>query len=148
MKYGNNNHFYELREPWPDLSPDETFRDVGRVCIGENDDVFVLNRGERPVEVFDSSGERLDAWGEGYFSDRPHGMTIGPEGNVYTTDDGNHTVRKFAPDGELLMTLGTENEPSETGHRNSWDISERIASIQRSAGPFNGPTGVAVTDSG
>ncbi len=148
MQYGSGNHVYERREPWPDLPAGETFLDVGRICVDETDDVYALNRSEHPVTVFDSSGNRLDAWGNGYFSERPHGMALGPEGNVYCTDDGNHTVRKFTPKGEHLLTLGTENEPSETGHRLSWDISERIASITQSAGPFNGPTGVTVPNSG
>lgn len=148
MHYGSGNHVYELVDEWADLPGGDSFVDAGRVCIDKNDDVLVLNRSERPVMKFDASGEFLDSWGEGYFSDRPHGLGIGPEGNVYCTDDGNHTVRKFAPDGEHLLTLGTENESSETGHRHSSDILERVASIERSAGPFNGPTGVTVLDSG
>ncbi|MEF8778856.1 MAG: peptidyl-alpha-hydroxyglycine alpha-amidating lyase family protein [Natronomonas sp.] len=147
MQYGSGDHVYELVDEWADL-PVDSFVDAGRVCIDEHGDVLVLNRSERPVMKFDSTGTFLDSWGEGYFSDRPHGMGIGPEGNVYCTDDGNHTVRKFTPEGELLMTVGTENEPSETGHRHASDIFERIASITQSAGPFNGPTGVTVLDSG
>lgn len=147
MQYGSGDHVYELVDAWADL-PVDSFVDAGRVCVDGNGDVLVLNRSERPVMKFDAAGTFLDSWGEGYFSDRPHGMGIGPEGNVYCTDDGNHTVRKFTPEGKLLMTLGTENEPSETGHRHASDILERIASITRSAGPFNGPTGVTVLDSG
>lgn len=148
MRYGSGDHEYELVDGWADLPEGETFLDVGRICVRENDEVLVLNRSERPVMVFDETGDRLSTWGEGYFSDRPHGMGLGPEGNVYCTDDGNHTVRKFAPDGELLMTLGTEGEPSDTGFRDVPDLFERIASIARGAGPFNRPTGVTVFDSG
>ena len=148
MHYGSGDHLYELVDGWADLPGGDSFVDAGRVCIDDNDDVLILKRSDRPVMKFDADGAFRSSWGEGYFSDRPHGMGIGPEGNVYCTDDGNHTVRKFAPDGELLMTLGTEHEPSETGHRHSWDILERVASIERSAGPFNGPTGVTVLDSG
>lgn len=148
MQYGSDNHVYELVADWADLPDGDSFVDVGRVCVDGRDDVLVLNRSGRPVMKFDAGGNVLSSWGEGYFSDRPHGMCLGPEGDVYCTDDGNHTVRKFSPEGELLMTLGTENEPSETGHRHAPDIHERIASIAQSAGPFNGPTGVTVLDSG
>ncbi len=149
MRYGSGNHVYKLVDEWATLPSDiDSFVDVGRVCIDDNDDVLVLNRSARPVMKFDPDGNHLDSWGEGYFSNRPHGMAIGPEGNVYCTDDGNHTVRKFTPEGDHLLTLGTEDEPSETGHRHSSDILERIASITHSAGPFNGPTGVTVPDSG
>lgn len=148
MRYGNGDHVYELLDEWAELPDVDSFVDVGRVCIDEDDDVLVLNRSERPVLKFDAAGRFLDSWGEGCFSGRPHGMGIGPEGEVYCTDDGNHTVRTFTPDGDHRLTLGTENDPSETGHRHSDDVFERIASIDRAAGPFNGPTGVTVPDSG
>lgn len=148
MKYGNDNHTYELVDGWADLPDDESFHDVGSVCVDGNDDVLVLNRSRRPVMTFDETGDRLSAWGEGYFSERPHGMCLGPDGDVYCTDDGNHTVRKFSRDGDLLLTLGTEGHPSETGFRDVRDIFEGLASITGSAGPFNRPTGVTVADSG
>jgi DNA-binding beta-propeller fold protein YncE len=148
MRYGNNNHAYELEEGWVDLPDGESFLDIGSICISENDDVVVLNRGSHPVMVFDTTGDRLSTWGEGSFSDRPHGMGLGPEGDIYCTDDGNHTVRKFTPDGNPLLTLGTENEPSETGYRHVPDLFERIASISRGAEPFNRPTDATVLDSG
>jgi len=148
MEYGSDDRSYELVEGWINLPDDESFLDIGRICVDENDEVLVLNRSGHPVMVFDTTGERLLVWGDGHFSDRPHGMGLGPEGNVYCTDDGNHTVRKFTSDGDLLMTLGRENEPSETGYRPVSDLFEQIASITRGAGPFNCPTGVTVSDSG
>jgi DNA-binding beta-propeller fold protein YncE len=75
-------------------------------------------------------------------------MGVGPDGAIYCTDDGNHTVRKFTRNGDLLLTLGTENEPSETGARPGLDIFERISSITETSGPFNRPTGVTVLESG
>jgi DNA-binding beta-propeller fold protein YncE len=148
MRYGSDDHRYELVDRWADLPEGESFLDVGSVCVDENDDVLVLNRSGHPVMVFDATGDRLSTWGEGHFSDRPHGMGLGPEGAVYCTDDGNHTVRKFTPDGDLLLTLGTEGDPSDTGYRHASDLFERLASIRRGAGPFNRPTGVTVLDSG
>jgi len=148
MRYGSGDHVYERVEGWAGLPDGDSFLDVGRACVDDTGDVLVLNRGGHPVMVFDTSGNRRRTWGEGHFSDRPHGMCLGPEGNVYCTDDGNHTVRKFTPEGELLLTLGTENEPSDTGCRHVSDTLEQIASISRTGGPFHGPTGVTVFDSG
>lgn len=148
MQYGSGDHIYKLVDGWANLPADESFLDIGRVCVDKNEDILVLNRSGRPVMVFDTTGERLSFWGEEYFSDRPHGMGLDSDGNIYCTDDGNHTVRKFSPDGDHLMTLGTENEPSDTGYRHGPDLFERIASITNGAGPFNCPTGVTVTDSG
>ena len=42
-------------------------------------------------------------------------MTIGNDGNLYFADMGSHTVTKYSPDGELLMTLGNRDQPSDTG---------------------------------
>ncbi len=149
MSYGSGEYTYDLVPGWAKLPEGASFRDVGGVCVDGDDRVLVLNRGGPPVMVFDATGERLSSWGEGHFSDRPHGIGLDAEGNVYCTDDGNHTVRKFSPEGELLSTLGTEGEPAETGYRHeSTDLFERLASIDRAAGPFNGPTGVAVSPAG
>lgn len=148
MVHGSGDYAYELVDGWANVTEDESFRDVGSVCVDEDDEVLVLNHGNHPILRFDVAGNVVSTWGEGHFSNRPHGMGIGPSGNVYCTDDGDHTVRKFTPDGELLLTLGTENEPSETGYRHVPDLFEQIASLDRSAGPFNRPTGVTVLDSG
>lgn len=148
MELGDGDYTYEVVGEWAHLPDDESFLDIGSVCIDEEDHVLVFNRSDHPVMVFDASGDRIDTWGEGHFTDRPHGMGLDDEGNVYCTDDGNHTVTKFSATGELQMRLGTENEPSETGHRFADDIFERIASIERAAGPFNQPTGVTITSTG
>ena len=37
----------------------------------------------------------------------PHGASIGPDDSLYLTDNGDHTVRKFTPDGKMLLELGT-----------------------------------------
>jgi DNA-binding beta-propeller fold protein YncE len=74
---------------------------------------------------------------------RPHGILIGPDDTVYCVDDGDHTVRKFAPDGRLLQTLGTSGKPSDTGAR-SVDYRE----IVRAAGPFHYPTNAALAPNG
>lgn len=148
MGQQSSTYEYEPVEGWADLPDGESFLDIGSVCVDENDEVLVLNRSKRPILRFNSEGDPISSVDIEYSFDRPHGMSIGPDGNIYCTDDGNHTVRKFSPDGELLLTLGTENEPSETGCRHVTDLFERIASIENSAGPFNSPTSVAVSDSG
>jgi hypothetical protein len=49
-------------------------------------------------------------------------------------------------EGKLLQTLGTPNKPSDTGYDKS--SSPSLASIKRSAGPFNRPTKVGVAPNG
>jgi DNA-binding beta-propeller fold protein YncE len=104
--------------------------------------VYVFNRGEHPLVVFDRDGKFLHSWGEGVFS-RPHGITIGPDDAVYCTDDHDHTVRKFTPEGKLLLTLGTSGRPSDTGA-----TSMDFRTIRHSGPPFHYPTNVALAPSG
>jgi DNA-binding beta-propeller fold protein YncE len=87
----------------------------------------VFNRSEHPVIVFDSDGNFLRSWGEGVFT-VPHEVAVGPDGSVYCVDSGYHTVRKFTPKDELLMTIG---EPGRAGP-------------QMGGQPFNMPTHVAI----
>ena len=111
-----------------------TFVDVADVAVDGDDNVFVFCRGRLPVMVFDREGRFLDAWGgfgDGSFT-FPHGITVGHDGHVYTADSRDHTVRKWTPDGRLLLTIGRphQNAPSFSGE------------------PFNRPTQVAVARNG
>jgi sugar lactone lactonase YvrE len=40
----------------------------------------------------------------------PHGLRVDREGHIWTTDNGNHVLRKFDRAGKLLATLGTEGK--------------------------------------
>ena len=62
---------------------------------------------------------------------------------VYVTDRDHHTVRKFTPDGVLLMTLGTPLAPSNTGA-----TGPDFRTITQAAGPFNCPTNLALAADG
>ena len=81
--------------------------------------------------------------GAGEFTYRTHGITVGPDQMLYCTDDGNHTVRKFTPEGKLLFTLGTMNKPSDTGYDG-----KDTGTVARPGGPFNRPTNLAVSPKG
>ncbi len=71
-----------------------------------------------PILKFDQSGNVVTTFGAGLFN-FPHGIHVDHEGNVWVTDargpDENtpgsqgkgHTVVKFSPLGEVLMTMGT-----------------------------------------
>lgn len=71
-----------------------------------------VGRTEPPIVKLDPrTGEQLATFGAGLMA-FPHGFHIDFDGNVWTTDTGRgdapggHLVRKFNPDGELLLTLG------------------------------------------
>jgi hypothetical protein len=127
---------------WEHLPPGWTFVEVAGVAVDSKDRVYVFNRGLHPVIVFDRDGRFLSSWGEGVFQ-RAHGITIGPDDAVYCTDDLDHTVRKFTPEGELLLTFGTSGRPAETGV-----VGNDYRTIGRGGPPFNRPTNVALAADG
>jgi hypothetical protein len=139
MIVGQGAYTYELAEGWEQLPPGYHHGDVVNVAIDSRDRVYVFNRSEHPVMVYERDGTFVRSWGEGVFT-RPHGITITKDDVVFCTDDKDHTVRKFTLDGELLQTIGTPGQPSDTGYVDAGPTS--LASIARGAGPFNRPTRV------
>jgi DNA-binding beta-propeller fold protein YncE len=123
------NNFQYLADglDWGNLPEGWTYKEATAVAIDSRDRVFVFNRGTCPMIIFDQTGEIVDTWGEGIFSN-PHGVTIGPDDEVFCVDNGDSTVRKFTSGGRLLMTIGVPNKPSNP----------------MSGDPFARPTHVAV----
>src|SRR5262245_47128791 len=112
---------------WGTLPDGWSFVEATSVAVDAADNVYVFNRGAHPVIVFDREGAFVRSWGEGVFR-RPHGITIGPDGTLWLTDDLHHTIRQFTPEGKLLLTLGDPDTPS----------------TLQGGQPFNRPTHVAL----
>lgn len=113
---------------WPE-------RQVVGITFDAAGNLVLLQRADPPVLVLDPSGQKvLRSWGDGLFVE-PHGADFRPDGTVWVADvtarDGNGVrVFQFAPDGKVLLTLGTKG----------------VAAV----GPdtFIGPTGVVVAPNG
>jgi DNA-binding beta-propeller fold protein YncE len=133
---------YQVDEAWLALREAARFVEVAGVATDSRNRVFVFSRGETPIMVFDREGHFQFSWGEGLFA-RPHGITIGPDDAVYITDDLDHTIRKFTPDGALLLTFGKSGVASDTGA-----TSQDFRSIRRAGAPFHYPTNVALAADG
>ena len=141
MAFGEHRLEYEVLEGWEQLPEGWSFVEVAGVAVDSRDRVYVFNRGDHPVIVFDKEGQFLNAWGEDIFTNA-HGIFIDRDDHVYCADNFDHTVRKFTTDGELLMTLGEPNEPANTGFK------EGVSPVQHSSGPFNMVTNVATGANG
>ena len=102
---------YEVDTDWAKLPDGWELEDVAAVAVDGNDDVYVFNRGEHPMIVFDREGNFLRSWGEDLFT-RAHGLHVGPDDALYCTDDGDHTMRKCTKDGKVLLTIGVPGVPA------------------------------------
>ena len=111
VKLGNGDWTYEPVENWAKLPPGWSFKEIGSVGVDEKDNVYVFNRGEHPMIVFDRDGNFLKSWGEGVFP-RAHGLHMAPDDTVWLTDDGDHTVRQCTLDGKILLEIGIPNTPA------------------------------------
>jgi len=135
---------YAVEHGWPQLPHGTVLGSAAGVAVDADDNVWVFHRGNRvwteplpldPIAVptviqFDGrTGKVLRQWGAGVFA-MPHGLSIGPDGNLWMTDVALHQVFKFSPDGTLLLTLGERGVPGDDG------------------GHFNRPTDVAALADG
>ena len=147
MIYGSGEYRYELVENWAQLPAGWAFYDIGGIGIDNNDRVYIFNRSQHPLMVFEQNGDFVGSWGEDYFV-RPHGIRITDQDALFCTDDMTHLVSKFSLSGDLLMTLGEKDKTSDTGYVDDPDLIKSLKSIKRGGPPFNRPTGVALSSSG
>jgi hypothetical protein len=142
MRVGSGDFVYEVIQDWARLPAGWSFGSVPNGACDSQGRVYVFSRNEHPVIVFDREGNFLGSWGEGVFS-RPHGILITPDDIAYCTDDKDHTVRKCALDGKVLMTLGTKGKSSDTGYDG-----KDLGSVKYGGLPFNRPTNLAFSPAG
>jgi hypothetical protein len=104
---------YEHLTDWAKLPDGIRLHETAGVAVNERDQVFCLTRNpENPILVFDADGNFIRTFGAGSFTPRAHALAFGPDGMLFATDDDTHTVTKWTPEGELLMTIGTPHQPS------------------------------------
>jgi DNA-binding beta-propeller fold protein YncE len=108
---GSGEHRYRVVENWAKLPDKWEFMDVAAVAVDSKDQIYVFNRGEHPMIVFDRQGNFLRSWGEGVFK-RAHGLHIDAHDNLYCTDDGDHTVRRCTTMGKVELTIGVPGKPA------------------------------------
>ncbi len=108
---GSGSFFYKFIESWEQIPLGYSWNETVGVIADKHDNIYVFNRGKHPMMIFNNDGGFLGSWGEEIFS-RPHGISLGPDNTIYCTDDGDHTVRQCTLEGEVLLTIGSPNNPS------------------------------------
>jgi DNA-binding beta-propeller fold protein YncE len=108
---GEGEFRYELIGSWGNFPDELVLGDVAAIAVDSRGQLYLFTRGEHPIIVANSDGDILRTWGHGLFAN-PHGLHLAADGNIYCTDDGDHTVRKFTPEGRLLLQLGIPGRPA------------------------------------
>ncbi|WP_241845207.1 peptidyl-alpha-hydroxyglycine alpha-amidating lyase family protein [Streptomyces silvensis] len=141
---------YEPVPYWAKVPHGVWLREATSVAVDSEDRVYVFNRGNMPVVVFDRDGNLVDMWGndtpfagtelfedpygntmprwKGCRFQRAHALTVDHEDHLWLVDDIGNRVTKTDRKGNTLLTLGTG----------------RPSGFQ-SGNPFNRPTDVAVS---
>jgi len=129
---GTGQYTYELIRDFFKPPAGQSFGLISRVAADAQDRIYVFQRKDPPVVVFDREGKYLGAWGSGEVTD-PHGLKIVGD-TIYTTDRIDSVAKSFTLDGKPLLELGTRGVHSDTGCEGAPYLAERAA------GPFNHPT--------
>jgi sugar lactone lactonase YvrE len=126
---GSSRPGYHVVHGWPNLPEGRVLGSAAGVAVNREGEVFVFHRAGRvwseplptdpisgpTIAVFDNrTGQLLREIAAGIFA-VPHGLSVDRDGNLWATDVALHQVIKLAPDGRVLMTLGTRAEPGADG---------------------------------
>lgn len=130
MIFGAANYSYKVVENWAKLPAGWQWGVIPAVACDSQDRVYVGSRSDHPLVVFDRDGNFLASWGEDFLNGA-HGLYIDTKDNVYCTVHNTHCIYKFNPQGEVVMTLGTPDQPG-----------------PKDGDPFNKPTDLAIASTG
>ena len=126
---GAGKYTYRLIQDWAKMPAGESFGTCSAIATDSQDRVYVFQRKDPPVVIFDREGNYVGSWGNGNFVS-PHGLFIADD-IVYVTDREGSVAMKYTLDGKPLQIIGTHGVYSDTGSEVSGEV------VPRSAGPFN-----------
>lgn len=142
MKVGTGELQFEPVVDWLKVEDGLDLIEAVGVACDSQDRLFVFNRGRQPIVVFDSDGNRVDAWGEEQFV-RPHGIWMTAGGTLILTDDMGHSVREFSLTGDCLRVIGPAGSASGSGA-----VGFDFRTITHGASPYNLPTNAVTSANG
>jgi len=145
--YGSGEFTYELLPDWAQWPSDWRHGQVTGAATDSQDRVYVLNRSDHPVVVFNRDGSFIKTFGEGLFG-RAHGCTVDSNDLIWCTDDLDHVILAFDADGNLVEQMGTRGVCSPSGIDPSLGFAESFDAIIEPAPPFNRPTKLAFAPTG
>ena len=115
---------FAIDASWPkELPKDWITGQLGGVCTAEQDHIYVVNRRnitdeEKETSIsapsiikFDMEGNVVGSWGDqNTVPNSIHGCFVDQDKNVYVAGNSDGIVQKYAPDGKLLLQIGTRGK--------------------------------------
>ncbi len=102
---------YSVERPWGELPAGQELGYLSTVGVDSGDNVYVAQRTDPPVVVFDSSGAYVGGWGTDVIADA-HGIHVSGDDRVFVVDRDAHQVLVFDTAGTLQLALGERHRPS------------------------------------
>src|SRR6185369_3579088 len=96
----NVSTWYQVDAAWPHRPADCQIADVPGVAVDGKNRVWVFTRAVPPIQVYDTNGKFLFAWGQDTVG-RAHHLKVLPSGEVWLSDIGHHVIRKYSQDGKV-----------------------------------------------
>ncbi len=120
----DRSHNSRSTPTWPKELPEGWITgQLGGVCRSAQDHVYVVNRRnitdeEKETSIsapsiikFDVAGNVVGSWGDqNTVPGSIHGCLVDRDGNVWVAGNGDGIIQKYAPDGKLLMQIGTARQ--------------------------------------
>lgn len=112
---------FELDLLWPQVPMNGNWLTggLGGMCLGQNDEVYLLNRQNvveadldaavlaPPVIVLNKQGEVINGWGDlDQIGGRLHDCHVDGQGNIWVVAAATGYIQKYSPDGVLLSQVG------------------------------------------
>src|SRR5688572_2645439 len=119
---------YTVRGDFAVKEPKEWGGTTTWVAVDGKGTVVVMVRVAPYFRFFTTDGKPIRQWGDkDLFTGEAHSVHFGPDGNVWATDSVDHTVRKFSPTGELLLTLGKQKVPGDNTSQDAFNRPNAVA---------------------
>ncbi len=114
LVYEHDANFPKQLEQYPwglevGKEPDTAISASGMAVDRDKALVYALVRSQPNVRVYNSEGSLRHSWSPAKVG-RVHMLHVGPSGNIWIADNYGHTVTKYTPAGEVLLSLGSFGE--------------------------------------
>jgi sugar lactone lactonase YvrE len=119
---------YTVRGDFAAKDPKEWGGTTTWVAADGKGTVVVMVRVPPYFRFYTAEGQPIRQWGDkDLFTGEAHSVHFGPDGSVWATDSVDHTVRKFTPEGKLLLTLGKHKVAGDNASQDAFNRPNVVA---------------------